>query len=321
MFEDKPERGELDEHVENMLNLLNDYGITLSQDTAEESREQLEIMVGLATDDPVEVGTVEEVEIDEGLEDGQEPIPARVYAPGGEGPYPTVAFFHGGGFAIGDIETHDNLCRLLCDRAEAVIVSIDYRLAPEDPWPAAAKDAYQGALWTARNADEWGGETSRLSVCGDSAGGNLSAVVALMAAERGMPDISRQILLYPATTYMDPMPSRSQNGSGYFITAHDLLWFANQYIEDEIDAHHQWAFPMNARQDKLAETPPAFVMTCGYDPLRDEGHAYATRLAEAGVDVEYSNHESMVHAFLNMEAIVDHTYEGIEEVAEQIHKA
>src|SRR6056297_3474735 len=162
MFDDQPERGELDEHVENMLDLLNDYDITLAQDTAEESRQQLEIMVDLAGDDPVEVGTVENVEIEEGLEEGQDPIPARVYAPAGDGPYPTVAFFHGGGFAIGDVETHDNLCRLLCDRAEAVIVSIDYRLAPEDPWPAAAKDAYQGAKWAQRHAEEYGGDPDRL---------------------------------------------------------------------------------------------------------------------------------------------------------------
>ena len=321
MFDDQPVRGDLDDHVENMLDLLNQYDITLAQDTAAEAREQLEIMVDLAGADPVEVGTVEEIEIDEDIEDGQDPIPGRVYAPEGDGPFPTVAFFHGGGFVCGDIDTHDNLCRLLCDRAEAVIVSIDYRLAPEHPWPAAAKDAYAGTLWTARNAEAYGGDPDRLSVAGDSAGGNLSAVVSLMAAERGMPDISRQLLLYPATTYMDPMESRSQNGSGYFISAHDLLWFATNYIDDEIDAHHQWAFPMNARQDKLAETPPAYVLTCGFDPLRDEGHAYATRLAEAGVDVEYSNYESMIHGFLNMEAIVDHTYDGIEEVAEQIHKA
>jgi len=320
MFGEQPVRGDLDEHVQNMLDLLNDYGITLSADEVAEARNQLEVMVNLAGGDPVEVGVVEDVSV-QGLEDDQDPIPARVYAPEGEGPSPTVAFFHGGGFVLGDVDTHDNLCRLLCDRAEAVVVSVDYRLAPEHPWPAALKDCYAGTQWAARNAADFGGDPDRLVVAGDSAGGNLAATVSLMAEARGMPDISRQLLLYPATTYMDPMPSRSENGSGFFITARDMLWFVQHYIEDELDAHHPWAFPMNARQDALAETPPAYVTTCGYDPLRDEGHAYATRLAEAGVDVTYSNHETMIHGFLNMEGIVDYAYEGIDEVADQIHEA
>jgi acetyl esterase len=319
MFQDDPVRGELDEHVENMIDLLNDYDIELKQDTVEEARNQLQIMVDLAGGDPVDVDTVEDVEIPS-EEEGQDAIPARVYAPDGED-LPTVAFYHGGGFVLGSIDTHDNLCRLLANRAEAVIVSIGYRLAPEHPWPAAIKDCYSGTRWAASTADEYGGDTSRLVVAGDSAGGNLAAVISLMAEERGMPDISRQLLLYPATTYMEPMPSRQENGSGYFITAHDLLWFAGHYIDDEVNAHHPWAFPMNARTEDLAELPPAYVMTCGYDPLRDEGHAYAERLHEAGVDVEYRNNETVIHGFLNMEAIVDYTYEGIEQVAEQINKA
>jgi acetyl esterase len=320
MFDDDPVRGDLDEHVENMLNLLNQYDITLSADTPEEARGNLERMVGLAADDPEEVDTVEDITIPGDAED-QPDIPARVYAPDGEdGEMPTLVFYHGGGFVLGSIDTHDNLCRMLANRAEAVIVSVNYRKAPENPWPAGIKDAWVGARWAQQNADEWGADTSRLGLAGDSAGGNYSAVVSLMAEERGLLDVSRQLLLYPSTTYMDPMPSRGQNGSGYFITAQDLLWFAQHYIADEVDAHHPWAFPMNARDDKLAEMPPAYVMTCGFDPLRDEGHAYAERLAENDVDVEYSNHESMVHGFLNMEGIVDYTYDGVAEVAEQIEK-
>jgi len=318
MFADDPVRGDLDEHVENMLDLLNQYDIALSDGTPEETREQLNRMVQLAGADPVEVDTVEDIEIPGDAAD-QPPIPARVYAPEGEG-HPTLVFYPGGGFVQGNLDTHDNLCRMLANRAGAVVVSIEYRKAPEDPWPAAPEDAYVSAKWVQNNADRWGGDTSRLALAGDSAGGNLSSVVSLMAVERGMIDIDRQILLYPSTSYMDPMPSRAQNGDGYFITAHDLLWYAQQYIEDEIDAHHPWAFPMNARQEDLAQTPPAYVMTCGFDPLRDEGHAFAEQLAEAGVDVEYSNHESMIHGFLNMEGIVDYAYEGISEVAEQVRK-
>jgi acetyl esterase len=319
MFTNQPERGTLDGHVENMLDLLNEYDIELAQETVEEARQQLASMTNLAGGDPVDVGSVTDVEIP-GNADDQPPIPARVYAPAGGGPHPTCVYYHGGGFVAGSIETHDNLCRLLCDHAEAVVISVQYRKAPEDPFPAAIKDAHVGAVWAERNAAEYGGDPDRLAVAGDSAGGTLSAVVSLMAAERGRPDIDRQLLLYPATAYMQPMESRMQNGTGYFMSSADLLWFASKVIDDEIDAHHPWMFPLNARQDRLAETPPAYVMTAGYDPLRDEGHEYATRLADAGVDVEYSNHGGMVHGFLNMEGIVDHTYAGIEEVAEQINR-
>ncbi|MFB6141896.1 MAG: alpha/beta hydrolase [Halorientalis sp.] len=320
MFDDQPVRGDLDGHVENMLDLLNEYDISLSASTPEMARQQLEIMTDLSGADPEEVGDVTDLEIPGDAAD-QPAIPARIYEPSGTGDFPTVVYYPGGGFVAGGIETHDNLCRLLCERAEAVVVSVEYRKGPEDPWPAAPKDAYVAARWAESNADEYGADTDTLVLAGDSAGGNLSAVVSLMAVERGMPDVDRQLLLYPATTYMEPMESRSQNGDGYFITAHDLLWFASQYIDDELDAHHPWAFPMNARRDRIAETPPAFVLTCGYDPLRDEGHAYAVELAEAGVDVEYTNYESMIHGFLNMEGIVDRSYDGVDEVAEQIRQA
>jgi acetyl esterase len=315
MFDDQPVRGDLDEHVENMLDLLNQYDITLSAETPEEARRLLARMVELGTAEPV--GNVTDVEI-AGPTDSEGTLPLRIYEPDGEGPHPTVVFFHGGGFVSGSIETADTVCRMLVNRADAVIVSVGYRLAPEHPWPAAIKDCYEAAMWTERNVSDYGGDPSHLVLAGDSAGGTLSTVVSMMATERGMPGVDRQLLLYPATTYMDPMESRSQNGTGYFITARDLLWFAQHYIEDEIDAHHPWAFPMNARQDVLAELPPAYVLTCGYDPLRDEGHAYARRLAEAGVDVEYENFDDVVHGFLQMEGIVDRSYDGIDAVAEQI---
>ncbi|MFB6164833.1 MAG: alpha/beta hydrolase [Haloarculaceae archaeon] len=320
MFDDQPVRGDLDPHVENMLSLLNEYDISLSAGTPEDARTQLSAMTDLSGADSESVGAVTDVEIP-GDDDAQPAIPARVYEPAGADDPPTVVYYHGGGFVAGDLDTHDNLCRLLANRSDAVIVSVEYRKAPENPWPAAIEDAYVGARWAENNADEYGADADRLVLAGDSAGGTLSAVVSLMAAERGMPDVDRQLLLYPATVYMEPMESRAQNGSGYFMSAQDLLWFASNFIADEIDAHHPWAFPMNARQDRLAETPPAFVLTAGYDPLRDEGHAYAKRLADAGVDVEYSNYESMVHGFLNMEGIVDTTYDGVAEVAEQIRKA
>jgi acetyl esterase len=305
---------ELDPQVEVMLDLLNEYDISLSGDDVSEARQQLETMVGLAGDDPVPVGDVSDITID--AEDRE--IPARAYIPEGEGPFPTVAFFHGGGFVLGSIDIYDNLCRLLATHAECVVVSVGYRLAPEHPWPAALKDCYDATMWLSRNADRFSGDGTRLAVAGDSAGGNLSATVSLLARERGMPDIDCQVLLYPSTAYLEPMASRAENASGYFLTSEDLVWFVKHYVEDVFDAHNPLAFPLQARD--LSDLPKAFVLTCGFDPLRDEGIAYADRLRDAGVDVEHTNYESMIHGFLNMEEIVDRTHDGIEEIASYLQR-
>ena len=301
-------RGDLDPQVEMLLGLLNEYDISLSGDV-EESRQQLDTMMDLAGDDPVSVGEVADVTIPA---EGRE-LPARAYVPDGEGPFSTVAFFHGGGFVLGSLDGYDNFCRLLAKRAESLVVSVDYRLAPEHPWPAALEDTYAATRWLSANAERFSGDSNRLAVAGDSAGGNLSATVSLLARERGMPDIHGQILLYPATTYLEPMESRAENASGYFLTAEDLVWFVKHYIENELDAYNPLAFPLSARD--LSDLPPAFVLTCGFDPLRDEGVAYANRLREAGVAVEHTNYESMIHGFLNMEGIVDRSSDGIDAVA------
>ena len=291
-----------------LLDLLNDHDISLSGDVAQ-SRRQLDTMMDLAGEDPVSVGTVTDFAIET---EGRE-IPARAYVPEGEGPFPTVAFFHGGGFVLGSLDGYDNCCRLLARRSECLVVSVEYRLAPEHPWPAALRDAYDATRWLSTNAERFSGDGSRLAVAGDSAGGNLSATVSLLARERGMPDIDSQVLLYPATAYMEPMASRAENGSGYFLTAADMVWFVENYLEDELDAYNPLAFPLQARD--LSDLPPAFVLTCGFDPLRDEGIAYAERLSEAGVPVEHTNYESMIHGFLNMEGIVDRAHDGIDEIA------
>jgi acetyl esterase len=301
-------RGDLDPQVEQLLDLLNEYDITLSGDVAE-SRQQLDTMMDLAGDDPVSVGRVADVSIP--AEDRD--LPARAYVPDGEGPFPTVAFFHGGGFVLGSLDGYDNFCRLLARRSGCLVVSVDYRLAPEHPWPAALSDAYAATQWLSNNAEQFSGDSNRLAVAGDSAGGNLSATVSLLARERGMPDIHSQVLLYPATAYLEPMDSRAENASGYFLTADDIVWFVKQYLDNELDAHNPLAFPLSARD--LSDLPPAFVLTCGFDPLRDEGIAYADRLREAGVAVEHENYESMIHGFLNMEGIVDRSHDGIDDIA------
>lgn len=321
-------RGELNPQIEQLLELLSKYDTTLTAGTVEEARQQHDAMMELAGGDPVAVGAISDFTI----ETENREIPARMYVPAGDGPFPTVAYYHGGGFVLGNIESHDNLCRLLAARSECVVVSVEYRLAPEHPWPAGLEDCYATAKWLEANAEELSDDidgrspaaggasllSGSLAVAGDSAGGNLAATVSLLARERGMPDIDCQLLLYPTTAYLEPMPSRAQNASGYILTASDLLWFLEQYVTREIDAYNPLAFPLQARD--LSRLPPAFVMTCGFDPLRDEGITYAERLRKAGCDVQHSNYESMVHGFLNMDGLIDRTEDGINETAAYLQR-
>ncbi|MFC5973604.1 alpha/beta hydrolase [Halomarina salina] len=225
-------------------------------------------------------------------------LPIRIYVPEGDGPFPVTMFFHGGGFVSGNLESHDELCRVLANDTGVAVVAVDYRLAPEDPFPAAVEDAYTATEWVAENADEFGGDASRLAVAGDSAGGNLAAVVAHMARDRGGPDLRYQLLLYPTVSPHLDWPSAEENGEGYFITAEDLAWFDEQYFEHEIDAMNVYASPLLAAD--FEDLPPATVVTAGFDPLRDQGVAYAERLEDAGVAVTHHHYDDVIHAFVQM---------------------
>ncbi|MFD1646220.1 alpha/beta hydrolase [Haloarchaeobius litoreus] len=246
-------------------------------------------------------------------------LPVRIYRPEGEGPHPTLVFFHGGGFVIGTLDTHDAVCRALTNEAEAVVVSVDYRLAPEHPFPAAVADAHAATEWASDHLDELGGNEF-LAVAGDSAGGTLAAATCLLARDRG-PAIDHQFLVYPATAGdADPeaFPSRAENAEGYFLETAEMEWFFEQYIDDEFDAYNPLAFPLQARD--LSGLPPALVITAGFDPLRDEGRAYAEQLDEAGVDTTYREFEDMVHGFVSMlgDVGVDTARVGIEEIAAEL---
>jgi acetyl esterase len=237
------------------------------------------------------------------------PLPVRIYTPraaaAGER-LPIVVHFHGAGWVGGDLDTHDTITRYYAKHAEAVVVSVDYRLAPEHKFPAAVDDAYAATQWAADHAGELGGDASRLAVVGDSAGATLATVVCQLARDRGTPRIAYQALLYPATDMRitEKYASREAFGGGdYFLGDADMLWFRDHYLSDpERQAGDPRVSPLVS--SNLGHLPPALVVTAGYDPLRDEGKAYADRLSVAGVAVEYRCFESTVHAFVSFAALI-----------------
>jgi acetyl esterase len=237
-------------------------------------------------------------------------VAIRIYHPSDGGPAevgarPGLVWFHGGGFVIGDLDTADAECRRLCEATGVVVVSVDYRLAPEHPHPAAVDDCLAATRWVAAHAAAIGIDPSRLAVGGDSAGGNLAAVVAQQCRGVG-PDLAFQLLVYPVTDLASelgdtPYPSMAENAEGYFLTAETMRWFADRYVPDGVDPADPTISPLRA--SSLEGLPPALVLTCGYDPLRDEGRAYAAALEAAGVPVECHCEESGIHGLLAMSAI------------------
>jgi acetyl esterase len=226
-------------------------------------------------------------------------IPIRIYRPDVDGPVPTMAFFHGGGFVIGDIESHDDQARLICRDVGIVVVSVDYRLAPEHPFPAGFEDCLAATKWVAANIDSLGGDADRIVVGGDSAGGNLSAAVALATREGG-PALAAQFLIYPGVDFDEDAdyPSRLENAEGYFLTAEDMLWFGALYLPEGTDRDDPRASVIRAAS--LAGAPPAVIGTAEFDPLRDEGEAYAKALADAGVEVRLQRYDGLIHGYFGL---------------------
>jgi len=232
---------------------------------------------------------------------GSPDIPLRIYTPEGDGPFPVCIYFHGGGWVVGNLDSQDGDCRVIANAARSVVVSVNYRHAPEHKFPAAADDAYRATQWAADNAGRLNGDADRLVVAGMSAGGNLAAVAAIMARDKGGPRISYQLLIVPVTNYAFDTRSYRENGDGYVLTREGMQWFWAHYLATAADGTHPYASPLRATN--LEGLPPAFVRTAEYDPLRDEGQAYAERLREAGVAVSYHCHEGMVHMFHGPDAL------------------
>ncbi|KUH81061.1 MULTISPECIES: alpha/beta hydrolase [unclassified Mycobacterium] len=247
----------------------------------------------VAPAEPEPVGAVEDLEIPGG--DG--PIAVRIYRPSSGVPLPVVVYAHGGGFVFCDLDSHDGLCRSLANLVPAVVVSVAYRLAPEHRWPAAADDLYAATQWVADNATEIGADASRIVVGGDSAGGNLAAVTALMARDRGGPALAGQLLLYPVIAADFDTESYRLYGKGFYNPRPALQWYWDQYVPSHSDRTHPYASPLHA---DLAGLPPAVVVVAGHDPLRDEGVAYADALRAAGVRTVRCDFDGGIHGFMTM---------------------
>lgn len=247
-------------------------------------------------------------------------IPLRVYRGAGAAtPAPAIAFFHGGGWVIGSLDSHDNLCRALANRAEAVVVSVDYRLAPEHRFPAAAEDCFAATRWLAESGAAIGADPARIAVAGDSAGGNLAAVVALMTRDRGGPRLRHQALIYPVADPDFERPSYRDNADGYLLTRDAMRWFWDHYVPDAARRHDPYVAPLRA--EKLAGLAPATVVTAEYDPLRDEGEAYAERLREAGVPTTLTRYDGQIHGFVSLYEVFDQGKAALAEIATALRAA
>jgi len=246
-------------------------------------------------------------------------IPVRVYAPEGAGPLPVLVYFHGGGWVIGSIETHDGTCRTLARLAGCIVVSVGYRLAPEHKFPIPLDDCVAAVGWVAGNAVSIGGDPTRIAVGGDSAGGNLATAVCLRVRDEAGPQLAHQILVYPATDAGCDSGSQLEHAEGYYLTRAGMLWFWNHYLGRAEDRDHAHASPLRATD--LRGLPPATVITAEYDPLRDEGEAYAERLREAGVEARLTRYDGVIHGFFGMTDALDQATQAMREVAASLRTA
>ena len=306
----------LDSNMKAMLDQMAAIGAppvhTLSVADARTSMDAMVPMMGPGED----VASVEDRTIDAGAQT----LPVRRYRPAsvGDGPAPTLVFYHGGGFVLGGLLSHDRDCRALANRGECQVIAVDYRLAPEHPFPAAADDAAAALEFVVAHSDELGVDVDHLAVGGDSAGGNLAAVAALHARDTGIP-LRLQLLIYPAVAgESGEYPSRTENATGYLLDQESIAWFTNAYFPDGAPADWRCA-PMLAPDHR--GVAPALVITAEFDPLRDEGEAYAATLEAAGVPAKASRYDGLIHGFFGMGPIVPAAHAAVDEAGEALRQA
>ena len=306
----------LDPQAQALLDQLASLGgQPLSSMGVAEARRMMEMMSAMRGT-PVEVASV----VDRRVPGPQGEIPVRVYTPNGSAPLPLLVYFHGGGWVLGSLETHDGVCRSLAAGAGCVVVSVDYRLAPEHCYPAAAEDCFAATQWAHTHAAELGADAKRIAVGGDSAGGNLAAVVAQMARDSGAPGLVFQLLIYPATDAAYDTASYHDNATGYLLTTDDMRWFWGHYLGDApARAAEPYCSPLRA--GSLAGLPPALVITAEFDPLRDEGEAYGAQLEEAGVPARLTRYDGLIHGFFGMGSLIDQANAAVKEACGNLRLA
>lgn len=242
------------------------------------------------------------------------PVPIRIYTPRQQADLPVIIYYRGGGWVIGNLDSHDNICRSLSKKTRWIVVSVDYRLAPEHPFPAAADDAYAALIWVSQNAISFNGDPTRLITVGDSAGGNLAAAVTLMARDRRGPKICAQVLIYPVTNIADMnTDSYRQLADGFYLTKRYMEKFRSMYLPRPQDWRTPYASPLLATN--LEDLPPALVLTAELDILRDEGEAYALKLRNSGVPAIHIRYQGMIHGFVGMDRLFDESYQAIEDIS------
>lgn len=246
-------------------------------------------------------------------------VPVRIYHPSPAETLPCLVYFHGGGWVIGDLETHDSICRKLANSASCVVVAVDYRLAPEHIYPAPMDDCYTALNWVVTQAAELGVNAHKIAVGGDSAGGNLSTVMALRARDENGPQICHQLLVYPVTDATFDTVSYLENGEGYMLSKATMEWFWHHYIGNDNDVLSPYISPLRA--ENLTNLPPATIITAEFDPLRDEGEAYAARLVAAGNTVTVKRFDGVVHGFFSMSDVLEEAQEAINLAAVELTAA
>jgi acetyl esterase len=244
-------------------------------------------------------------------------IPIRIYTPRLDTQLPIVVYLHGGGWVLGDLDGVDPICRSIANQADCIVVSVDYRLAPEHKFPAAVEDAYAVTNWVTNNAGDINGDKTRIAIAGDSAGGNIAAAVALMARDKGELSLIYQVLIYPVTQYGFDTESYQKYGQGDFgLSKEEMIWFWHHYLVNVADGQHPYASPLLA--NNLNNLPPAYILTAEYDVLRDEAEAYAAKLESAGVPVKLQRYDGMIHSFVGLSLVIDQGKSAIADIATQL---